>query len=159
MEQVSVQSEKFWHKFNRWLWFWPEIIMVLAALPMGVISGLGQLEMAEITLLLLCQNASFTIVSRARQSANLKFHAIAAIGSNGFYIFVLTAVVAHYDNIWLKVWYIVCTVVGSVHAHHISLSRIEQSKHFKKDSLISRSDLDAAMENVLIKVRSELVPK
>lgn len=39
-------------------------------------------------------------------------------------------------------WYVICTVVGSVHAHYLSLEKIEKSKRFQKDSLVSRAELD-----------------
>ncbi|MGE5298280.1 MAG: hypothetical protein ACM3KM_03895 [Acidobacteriaceae bacterium] len=121
---------------------WPELILFPIAIPISLTSGLGSKQMLVITALLVFQNASFTIVSRARQSNNLKLHAIAAIGSNGFFVFVIATVAAHYNDVPLKLWYIVCTVVGSVHAHWISLHKIEQMKQFKKDSLPTRADLD-----------------
>lgn len=119
----------------------PYVLLIALAYPMGTLSDLGFRQMVIVTLLLIFQNASFTIVSRARQSANLKLHALAAMGSNGFFIFIITTYAAHYDNLPLKFWYIVCTVIGSVHAHYISLHKIEQSKAFKKDSLITRAEL------------------
>jgi hypothetical protein len=121
---------------------WPELILVAISFPVSLLSNLGPRHMLIVTALLIMQNASFTIVSRARQSSNLKLHAFAAIGSNGFFIFIIATVAAHYDDLPLKLWYIVCTVVGSVHAHHISLHKIEKAKMFKKDSLVTRSDLD-----------------
>jgi hypothetical protein len=121
---------------------WVEAIVVLAAIPIGTLSGLGSWEMVKLSLLLIGQNISFTFVSRARQMASVKLHIWTAIGSNGFYILVITTVVAHYNNPWLKIWYIVCTVVGSVHAHYLSLHKIEKSKTFKGDSLISRAEFE-----------------
>ena len=127
----------------QWLWqIWPETVMVLLAWPMGIVTGMGIGEMIKLTILLIGQNASFTFVSRARQSANLKLHALAAIGSNGFFIFVVTTVVAHYTNVGMKFWYVVCTVVGSVHAHYLALHKVEKSRYFQKDSLVSRAELD-----------------
>lgn len=136
MDRVSSYVVKFF------TYVWPEIIVVLLSYPVGLLSGMGAKEMVILTLLLIGQNVSFTIVSRARQSANLKLHTIAAIGSNGFYIFVITTIVQHYGSFWLKFWYIVCTVVGSVHAHHISLHKIEKSKSFRKDSLVTREEFE-----------------
>jgi uncharacterized membrane protein YfcA len=127
---------------------WPEVILVVLSYPVSLLSGLNSEQMLTVTLLLIFQNASFTLVSRARQSANLKLHAIFAIGSNGFFIFVIATVAANYNDLWLKLWYIVCTVIGSVHAHHISLHKIESHKSFRKDSLITRAELDQLISRV-----------
>ena len=127
---------------------WPEAILIALAYPVSQLSGLGSEQMLVVTLLLIFQNASFTLVSRARQSANLKLHAIFAIGSNGFFIFVIATVAANYNDLWLKLWYIVCTVVGSVHAHYISLHKIETHGTFRKDSLVTRAELDLLIDRV-----------
>jgi hypothetical protein len=130
-------------KLKHWLIeFWPEYLIIAFAVLIGPYTELGVWGSARITLLLLLQNAAFTFVSRARQSKNLQLHAMMAIFSNGFFIFILTTYAAHYDNIWLKLWYIVCTTVGSVHAHSLSISKIEEAKRFKKDGLVSRDDLE-----------------
>jgi len=134
---------------------WPELLVLALSWPVGLLSGLGPKQMVVLTLLLVGQNASFTIVSRARQSANLKLHAAAAIGSNGFFIFVIATVAQHYTDVWLKIWYIVCTVVGSVHAHHLSIHKIEQSKHFRKDSLVTREEF----EREIAQLRAALNPE
>lgn len=131
---------------NLLLNFAPELLLIALSYPMGEASGMGFTQMLVVTLLLIFQNASFTIVSRARQSANIKLHAIAAIGSNGFFIFIIATVAAHYDNLPLKLWYIVCTVVGSVHAHHLSLHKIEKAKAFKNDSLVTRGEFQQAIQ-------------
>ncbi len=105
-------------------------------------TGLSSGQMALITLMLLGQNASFTLVSRARQTSNLVFHSVAALASNGLFIFIITAYAANYNNFWLKIWYIVCTVIGSVIAHHISMHKIEKTKAFKKDTMVTFAELD-----------------
>lgn len=66
---------------------WPEVKLVTLSYPVSMLSGLGSEQMLIVTLLLIFQNASFTIVSRARQSSNLRLHGIAALGSNGFFYF------------------------------------------------------------------------
>lgn len=87
-------------------------------------------------LLLIVQNASFTLVSRARQSNNYWFHAVAAVGSNGIWFasqFILI------DNIvsmaktgsWglivgTGVFYTTFTIIGSVGMHYISQHHIER---------------------------------
>lgn len=89
-------------------------------------------------LILLMQNASFTLVSRARNSGSLKFHALAAVGSNGIWFVGLMFAVdkikeakdAH--DIWLligsAVFYTIFTVIGSVSMHYISMKYLESGK-------------------------------
>ncbi|MGE5392604.1 MAG: hypothetical protein ACM3NH_02575 [Candidatus Saccharibacteria bacterium] len=126
----------------------PYLVLIVLALPVGLLSGMAFFDVIVITILLILQNASFTLVSRARQSSNFLLHAIAAIFSNGFFIFVITAFATHYNTVPLKFWYIVCTVVGSVHAHYISLHKIERSKAFKKDSLITRAEFEPVVTRI-----------
>ncbi|KPJ96700.1 MAG: hypothetical protein AMS18_00130 [Gemmatimonas sp. SG8_17] len=75
--------------------------------------------------LLLLQNASFTMVSRARNSGSDWYHAFAAVGSNGiwlvatFFTFDKVFFAAVNDGLSLEVLgasllYVVCTVTGSV---------------------------------------------
>ena len=98
-------------------------------------------------LLLLLQNASFTLVSRARNSGSLGWHAIAAIGSNGIWFIsnaIIVAVVAGIigsagvkglidSGNWPKLviaglFYTICTVVGSVSMHYVAMRWIETGK-------------------------------
>jgi hypothetical protein len=83
--------------------------------------------------LLLAQNASFTWVSRARNSRSVKYHAVASICSNGVW-FVAIAVAV--DKIaeakgdpWLfagtALFYTLCTVAGSVGMHHLLMTHVE----------------------------------
>lgn len=87
--------------------------------------------------LLLLQNASFTLVSRARASASLTYHAVGAIFSNGIWfagqVVVVTKITEAFasNNFWLMVgtgvFYIVFTVIGSLLAHKV-LMRMETGK-------------------------------
>lgn len=61
---------------------------------------LAILKMLGLTIL---QNASFTWVSRARNSKSVPYHAIAACGSNGMYVLVLSNIVTHLDNPAIKI--------------------------------------------------------
>lgn len=76
---------------------------------------------------LLFQNASFTMVSRARNSGNDLYHGIAAVFSNGIWFITFAFTFQILDRIWEQVrngsWtfavamgllYIACTVTGSV---------------------------------------------
>ena len=88
--------------------------------------------------LLLLQNASFTWVSRARNSSSISYHAIAAIFSNGVWIvnqFVLVNKfidVKRSGNVPLLIstcaFYTVLTVVGSVSMHSFLMAHIEKGK-------------------------------
>jgi len=81
-------------------------------------------------LLLLCQNASFTLVSRARNSGSLKFHAIASVFSNGIYIWTIQFLIDFRDRdvaYWVvALVYVVMTVTGSVLMHHVSRTYLER---------------------------------
>ena len=86
-------------------------------------------------LLLIVQNASFTLVSRARNSGSYLFHAAAAVGSNGIWLasqFVLVnkMIATMKDQDWtaalvMGLFYTTFTVVGSVGMHYISVHYIE----------------------------------
>lgn len=74
--------------------------------------------------LLVVQNASFTIVSRARNSGSDMYHAIASVFSNGIWFvsqtFIIVSLLEIAQTATYGVWavllvvYIACTVFGSV---------------------------------------------
>lgn len=85
------------------------------------------------------QNASFTAVSRARNSGSDMYHALMAIPSNGIWyvsqFIMIGAVTSFIDgaHIWpqgvlLGIEYIICTVSGSVAAGHVLREYIEKGK-------------------------------
>jgi hypothetical protein len=77
------------------------------------------------------QNASFTLVSRARNTKSLLFHAVASIFSNGIWFVVVRQVTKEDPNtLLLGITYVVGTVTGSVLMHHYSMKVIE--KWFEK---------------------------
>jgi len=97
--------------------------------------------------LLLLQNASFTWVSRARNSGSVGYHAIASIGSNGIWFLnqvVITGIIVgilgpdglnglfksgDYGRILTVAgYYTLFTVVGSVSMHWLLLKYIEKGK-------------------------------
>lgn len=49
--------------------------------------------------LLIIQNMSFTLVSRARNSGSIKFHAVASVGSNGVW-FASQAIISVIADAW-----------------------------------------------------------
>jgi hypothetical protein len=89
-------------------------------------------------LLLLAQNASFTWVSRARNSRSLGYHAIASVGSNGVWFISLGFAVDKLQDamraeswgpfVFTAVFYTVFTVIGSVGAHHFLMTHVEKGK-------------------------------
>jgi len=81
--------------------------------------------------LVILQNASFTLVSRARNNNSLKYHTIVSILSNGIWLLVIRQVVLNLDNWILMLTYLVGSVVGSVGMHYIAMKYIETKKEIK----------------------------
>lgn len=87
-------------------------------------------------ILLIVQNAAFTLVSRARNSGSLLYHAVAAVFSNGVWFasqFILISVVVKDVKSWgqgiaLGLLYIMSTVIGSVSMHYVSMHYLEKGK-------------------------------
>lgn len=85
--------------------------------------------------LTILQNASFTLVGRARNSDSILFHALAAVLSNGVWLLVIRKVVSNFDRPILMVTYLIGSVSGSVAMHYISMHYIE--KKFKAKQQVS----------------------
>ena len=71
------------------------------------------------------QNVSFTMVSRARNRDNMKYHAICSVFSNGLWFMTMNYLVAADLVFWLVFPYIVGTVSGSIFGATVSM-RIEK---------------------------------
>lgn len=86
--------------------------------------------------ILLLQNASFTWVSRARNSGNVKYHAFAAVCSNGVWFVtqfivvgvITTAIKSHDIGLAVRagLWYTLWTVVGSIGMHWFLMRHVEK---------------------------------
>ncbi len=76
--------------------------------------------------LTILQNASFTLVSRARNSKSILYHAFASILSNGIWILVIRNVVSNFDNTNLLIAYLIGSVIGSVSMHYIAMKFLEK---------------------------------
>lgn len=78
--------------------------------------------------LTILQNASFTLVSRARNSKSITYHAGASILSNGIWLIVIRQVVLNLNTWYLMITYLVGSVIGSVLMHWFAMKYIEKNK-------------------------------
>lgn len=85
-------------------------------------------EVIIMFLLVVLQNASFTLVSRARNSSSLLYHALASIVSNSIWLLVIRQVVLNFDRIDLMVTYVVGSVCGGIGMHYVSMRFFEKKK-------------------------------
>jgi hypothetical protein len=74
------------------------------------------------------QNASFTLVSRARNSSSILYHGSAAVLSNGIWLLVIRQVVMNMNSTTLMLTYLCGSVTGSVFMHWIAMRFIEKGK-------------------------------
>jgi len=86
------------------------------------------LQALKMFFLVVLQNASFTWVSRARNTGSIKHHAIAAMFSNGIWLLVIRQVVLNFDNTYLMIVYLVAAVTGSLLMHWFSMRYLEKGK-------------------------------
>jgi hypothetical protein len=83
-------------------------------------------EILKMLGLVILQNASFTLVSRARNSKSLAYHSIASILSNGIWLLVIKQVVLNFDKPVLMWTYLFGSVIGSVGMHYIAMKYFEK---------------------------------
>jgi len=93
-------------------------------------------EALKMFFLVVLQNASFTWVSRARNTGSIKHHAIASVFSNGIWLLVIRQVVYNFDNYFLMGLYVFAAVTGSILMHWISMNYLERGKGGLKQMLI-----------------------
>lgn len=86
------------------------------------------LEILKMLGLVILQNASFTLVSRARNSNSLLYHTVASVLSNGIWLLVIRQVVLNLDNWILMVTYLIGAVIGSISMHYIAMKYFEKKK-------------------------------
>ena len=141
--------------FKDLYWYLPLLTLLLLTYPLSYALGLTPKEAVIMTMLLFLQNGAFTLVSRARQSGNTNLHRFMGWMSNGFYIFVFATMVAHYNNWWVRAWYILVTTEGSVFAHHLSLNNIEKVKSIAKDRVVTAGEVEQ-LASRLARVEEEL---
>lgn len=78
--------------------------------------------------LVVLQNASFTLVSRARNSNSILYHTVASVLSNGIWLLVIRQVVLNLNNLTLMLTYLVGSVLGSISMHYIAMKYFEKKK-------------------------------
>lgn len=78
--------------------------------------------------LVFLQNASFTLVSRARNSNSIFYHAWASVLSNGIWLLVIRQVVVNLDSWPVQAAYLVGAVAGSLTMHWASMKFFEKKK-------------------------------
>ena len=76
--------------------------------------------------LVILQNASFTLVSRARNSKSLWYHGFGSMLSNGIWLLVIRNLVQHFDTPILMWTYLVASVIGSVSMHWFLMKYVEK---------------------------------
>lgn len=86
------------------------------------------LQILKMLGLVVLQNASFTLVSRARNSQSIWYHTIASVLSNGIWLLVIRQVVLNLDNWILMLTYLVGAVLGSISMHYIAMKYFEKDK-------------------------------
>lgn len=112
------------------------------------------IEILKMLGLVILQNASFTLVSRARNSNSLLYHAIASVLSNGIWLLVIRQVVINFNNWQLMVAYVVGAVIGSVIMHHIAM------KYFEKPKKSAKREISFLKEELrILKVLKEITVK
>ena len=79
-------------------------------------------------LITILQNASFTLVSRARNSGSLLYNGFASIFSNGIWYFVFRKLQNSPDDIWSAVTYISAATIGSVLMQWMAIKYFEKKK-------------------------------
>lgn len=94
------------------------------------------IEWATWGAILFAQNASFTWVSRARNSGSIGYHALASVASNGVWIASMFFVVDKLreakgdalEMLTVGAFYTACTVAGATFMHWFSMRHLETGK-------------------------------
>lgn len=84
------------------------------------------LEVLKMLGFVILQNASFTLVSRARNSKSLMYHGVASVLSNGMWLLVIRQVVTNLDRPIMMFAYLIGSVIGSLGMHHIAMKYFEK---------------------------------
>jgi len=85
-------------------------------------------EVLSVMGLAVLQNASFTLVSRARNSSSIAYHSVAAVLSNGIWLLMFRKLSMNLDQSWVLAAYVGGSVLGSVGMHWVAIHKIEKKK-------------------------------
>ena len=85
------------------------------------------IEIFKMLGLVILQNASFTLVSRARNSNSLLYHTVASVLSNGIWLLVIREVILNLSNTTLMFTYLAGSVIGSVGMHYLAIRYFEKT--------------------------------
>jgi len=87
-------------------------------------------------ILLILQQAAFTLVSRARNSKSIMYHGVASVLSNGLWFGSQLILIDTFMDVILKadlglflfagVFYITCTLIGSLSSHWLLMNFVEK---------------------------------
>ena len=83
------------------------------------------MEILKMLVLVILQNASFTLVSRARNSHSIVYHAGASVLSNGVWLLVIRKITQNFDKPELMITYLVGSVIGSIGMHYFVMKYVE----------------------------------
>lgn len=86
------------------------------------------MEIIKVLALTILQNASFTLVSRARNSGSLAYNAGASVLSNLIYILILSHIVTSLHDWRIVVTYVIGCTIGSVAMQWIAIKYLEKKK-------------------------------
>jgi putative flippase GtrA len=86
------------------------------------------MELLQLFGMVVLQNASFTLVSRARNSNSYLYHALASVLSNGIWLLVIRHLVLNLDKPAYMVTYVIAAVAGSVLMHCVAQRFFEKKK-------------------------------
>lgn len=86
------------------------------------------MEVIKVLALTILQNASFTLVSRARNSGSLAYNAGASVLSNLIYILILSHIVTSLHDWRIVVTYVIGCTIGSVTMQWIAIKYLEKKK-------------------------------
>lgn len=85
-------------------------------------------EYLVLFLMVILQNASFTLVSRARNSSSIAYHGVASVFSNGLWLLVAQKAVNKTDDPWIIAVYIVASTIGALSMHWFVMKYVELNK-------------------------------
>jgi hypothetical protein len=100
------------------------------------------IEIAIMLGLTILQNASFTLVSRARNRKSLLYHGAAATCSNGIWLLVFRNLSMNLSNTSLMITYVIGAVTGSVLMHWFAMKFLEKPKKKQWYDMMTSQDID-----------------